>query len=79
MKQQDINETNVDDYIRQEKRNGAKEIHWNKGKLKFLRNFFGANAPCIHGWFCFCSEGIDEWMKKNFKSGITYMGVKHYY
>ena len=78
MKQQEINEINVDDYIRQEKRMGRKEIYWDKKGWKFLRNFLRANAPCVHGWFCFCSEGVNEWTKRNFRSGVVYMGVKHF-
>ena len=78
MKQQDIDEMNVDDYIRQEKRRGRKKIYWSKKGWKVLRNFFMANAPCVHGWVCVCSEGVDDWTKKNFKSGVIFMGIKHF-
>ena len=73
-----LNETNIDDFIRQEKRIGRRDIFWNENGWSILKQFFKAHVPCIHGWFCLCTVGIEKWTKQNFKDGITFMGVKHY-
>ena len=78
MNDKEINEMNVDDYIRQQKRKGKKSIRWGKNGWSKLRILFVAHSPCIHGWFCLCSSSNTKWMNKNFKSGMIYMGIKHY-
>ena len=73
-----ITEINIDDYIRDKKRKGEDSIFWNNKNWEILKQFFLANAPCVHGMFCLCSEISEKWIKKHFKNGITFMGVKHY-
>ena len=79
IKKNQIDELNVDDYIRQQKRLGQRKFFWSGKALEVLYSFVSAVAPCKHGWFCFCGEGVSEWIDKNFKSGIRFMGVNHYF
>ena len=89
IKRSEINAMNIDDFIRQEKREAMKS---NKQKKRFfwsykkdtnaieaLYGFVFAIAPCEHGWFCLCGNGTEDWMEKNFKSGLRFMGVSHYF
>ena len=60
-----------------------KKLIWSYKKdgqaIEALYAFVSAVAPCSHGWFCLCGEGIAEWMDKNFKNGMRFMGVSHYF
>lgn len=81
-----INELNIDDIIRDEKRKLRNKdlrnyaIKWGNFGYEALRNFFIANMPCQHGWFCFCENGTSiKDVDRLFKEGITFMGIKHFW
>lgn len=63
---EDINEANVDDFIRQEKKRGIKKIYWNKKNTKIFKNF----AKAVY-------HGNNLRFPRNFPKGQTFIGVKH--
>lgn len=78
IKQSEITVINVDDFIRERKRSGAKYIRWtSKTAFEALQEFWKANLPCSHGWFCLCGNGERNLIKKD--NGMTFMGIKHYF
>ena len=73
---------NIDDIIREEKRKEPRQplsFYWGKDGYESLRAFVQANVPCIHGWFCLCMNGTEEYTDRHFKQGFTFMGVKHFW
>ena len=67
IKQKDINEVNVDDYIRERKKTNVKYIQWSKKSFKFFKKFVIASYPTEFGFK----------LPKIFH-GLSYLGLKHY-
>ena len=63
MKQEDVNSLNVDDYIRERKRAGAKYIIWEKKAEKSLKEFLERTGFSL----------------KKTPDGDLFWGVKHYF
>ena len=67
MKDKDITMFNVDDYIRERKRAGAKYIKWGTNGIKQFRRF----ARIIY-------HDISFRLPHSFPSGHVFMGIRHY-
>jgi DNA-directed RNA polymerase subunit M/transcription elongation factor TFIIS len=59
-----INILNIDDFIREKRKNGFKKLYWTEQALDILRNFVIANGYGDINFFG--------------KNGGMYMGVRHY-
>lgn len=70
MKDADITIANVDDFIRERKRNRARYIRWGKNGARYFKRF--VRAVCAPDEY-----GIGFKVPKNL-NGITFMGIKHY-
>ena len=71
LNQSQLDATNIDDYVKQEKRKSKRFIRWNKKNWKLIKYFFCA-------MFDYDNEREERRAKRMFKSGITFMGIKHY-
>ena len=67
MKQSEITSLNVDDFVRERKRNGSKYIRWNKKAFSYFRRFY--IAVCEMNYI----------KPQRNLNGLTFMGIKHYY
>ena len=67
MKDKEINAINVDDYMRDRKRAGAKSVRWGKNGAVYFKGFVKAlyDAECYK-------------YPRTFFSGFLFMGLKHY-
>lgn len=87
MKKGQLNESNVDDYIRQKKREGQRRFFWSGNDLRAFRIFSHAifsdpiiGVPVELANVKYDSDGeIEEWeWKKDFPNKFSFMGVMHY-
>ena len=80
-----ITAINIDDIIRTEKRvQGYRNLdgyafYWGDEGWNALKEFYEACIPCGHGFSCFCGNLDKIFQKKNFKSGLRFMGVNHFW
>lgn len=83
IKKTEIDEVNIHDFIRQEKKKGLKELEWDIVGYETLRNVVSANADCGFSLmgdidlniFSKCIKNHDH---RPTKDGFTFMGVKHF-
>ena len=67
MKITEINEANIDDYVRELKRKGRKNITWSKKNWKIFKEFAFA-----------CSNTDLGYKPFKIKEGDRFMGVRHF-
>lgn len=65
LRQKDLSMLNIDDYIRQRVKSGAKSIMWGNHGLKIISKYLG----CLTGTASFRISEIH---------GLRFLGVKHY-
>jgi hypothetical protein len=75
-----ITEINIDDRIRELKKQGCKSVWWSKKNWGIFSNFYEAATGCGIGWdinipvMDYCSKNH----KHQPKTGELFMGLKHY-
>ena len=67
MKKNNITANNVDDFIREKKKQGCKRIFWGKDESVHFVTF----ATAVYEMECYK-------LPKNFFGGFRFLGVKHY-
>ena len=65
LKRSELTELNIDDYMRQEKKNGVRKITWSPKHAKLLRRFAKAMYP-------------GDSLPNSFPHRELYFGIKHY-
>ena len=50
---------------------------WGKNYYNKLKELYEANAPCIHGWACFCGKIAKKWKWGNRERPLVFMGCYH--